>query len=39
MLIKENSLKIFLEKSGDTYFLALTNRSKSKFKVKSSKSV
>ena len=39
MLIKENSLKSFLEKSGDTYLLVLTNRSKSKFKVKSSKSV
>ena len=36
---KEKSFKSFLQKSGDTYFLVLTNKSKSKFKEKSSKSV
>ena len=34
-MLKENSLNSFAEKSGDTYFLVLTNRSKSKFKEKS----
>ena len=33
-MLKENSLKRFLQKSGDTHFLILTNRSKSKFKEK-----
>ena len=36
---KKNSLKTFLQKSGDIYFLVLTSRLKSKFKEKSSKSV
>ena len=33
-MLKENSLKRFLQKSGDTYFLVLKNRLKSKFKRK-----
>ena len=33
-ILKENCLKSFLQKSGDTYFLVLTNRSKSNFKEK-----
>ena len=33
-MLKENSLKNFLQKSGDTYFLVLKKRSKSKFKEK-----
>ena len=34
--LKENSLKGFLQKSGGTYFLVLTNRLKSNFKKKGS---
>ena len=33
-MLKESRLKSFLQKSGDTYFLVLTNRSKSKFREK-----
>ena len=38
-MLKENILKSLFQKSGDAYFLVLTNKSKSKFKEKSSKSV
>ena len=33
-MLKENSLKSFLQKSGDTYFVVLKNKSKFKFKKK-----
>ena len=33
-MLRENGLKSFLQESGDTYFLVLTNRSKCKFKEK-----
>ena len=38
-MLKQSSLKSFLQKCADTYFMVLTNRSKSTFKEKSSMSV